>query len=72
MVLGLTQAVTAMSTRRILGEGGGGKDGQYVGLTTLPLSCADCLSGFGGLVVSLLASSIQERGFKPGRSRPIP
>ena len=29
------------------------------------------LSGFGGLVVSVLASSTQDRGFKPGRSRRI-
>jgi hypothetical protein len=29
------------------------------------------MSGFGGLVVSMLASGTQERGFAPGRSRPI-
>jgi hypothetical protein len=29
------------------------------------------LSGFGGLVVSALASGTQVRGFKPGRSRRI-
>jgi hypothetical protein len=29
------------------------------------------LSGFGGLVVSMLASGTKVRGFKPGRSRPI-
>ena len=28
-----------------------------------------CLSGFGGLVVSMLASGTQDRGFDPGRSR---
>jgi hypothetical protein len=28
-------------------------------------------SGFGGLVISMLASGTQDRGFKPGRSRPI-
>jgi hypothetical protein len=28
-------------------------------------------SGFGGLVISMLASGTQERGFKPGRSRRI-
>ena len=28
-------------------------------------------SGFGGLVVSVLASGAQDRGFKPGRSRRI-
>ena len=29
------------------------------------------LSGFGGLVVGVLASGTQDRGFKPGRSRRI-
>ena len=29
------------------------------------------LSGFGDLVVSVLASSTQDRGFKSGRSHPI-
>jgi hypothetical protein len=29
------------------------------------------LSGFGGLVVSLLASGTQDRGFAPGRRRRI-
>jgi hypothetical protein len=29
------------------------------------------VSGFGGLVVSMLASGIQDRGFAPGRSRRI-
>jgi hypothetical protein len=29
------------------------------------------LSGFGGLVVSMLASGTQDRGFAPGRSRRI-
>jgi hypothetical protein len=29
------------------------------------------LSGFGGLVVSMLASGTQVRGFKPGRDRRI-
>jgi hypothetical protein len=29
------------------------------------------LSGFAGLVVSMLASGIQDRGFEPGRSRLI-
>ena len=28
-------------------------------------------SGFGGLVVSMLASGTQDRGFDPGRSRQI-
>jgi hypothetical protein len=28
-------------------------------------------SGFGGLVVSMLASGTQDRGFKPGQSRRI-
>jgi len=42
MALGLTQPLTEMSTRNI-SWGEGGKDGQCVGLTTLPLSCADCL-----------------------------
>jgi hypothetical protein len=29
------------------------------------------LSGFGGLLVSMLASGTQDRGFEPGRSRRI-
>jgi hypothetical protein len=29
------------------------------------------LRGFGGLAVSMLASGTQDRGFAPGRSRPI-
>jgi hypothetical protein len=44
-------------------------------LTTVPgslsLSLSLSLSGFGGLVVSMLASGSQVRGFKPGRSRRI-
>jgi len=40
MSLGLTQPVTEMSTRNI---SWGGKGSRCVGLTTLPLSCADCL-----------------------------
>ena len=39
MALGLTQPLTEMST----GIFPGGKDGRRVGLTTLALSCADCL-----------------------------
>ena len=39
MALGLTQPLTEMSTRNVLG----GKGGRCVGLTTLPPSCADCL-----------------------------
>ena len=39
MALGLTQPLTEMSTKNITG----GKGGRYVGLTTLPPSCADCL-----------------------------
>jgi hypothetical protein len=42
MALGSTQPLTEMSTRNI-SWGGGGKGGRYVGLTTLPPSCADCL-----------------------------
>jgi hypothetical protein len=30
-----------------------------------------CVSGFGGLAVSMLASGNQDRGFAPGRSRRI-
>jgi hypothetical protein len=37
--LGLTQSQTEMSTRNISLEG---KGGRCVGLTILPLSCADC------------------------------
>jgi len=40
MALGLTQALTEISIRNI---SWGGKDGRWVGLTTLPPSCADCL-----------------------------
>ena len=35
----LAHPLTEMSTRDI----SGGKDGRFVGLTTLPTSCADCL-----------------------------
>jgi len=41
MALGFTQSLTDMRTRNI--SWGRGKGGRYVGLTTLPLSCADCL-----------------------------
>ena len=40
MVLGSTQPLTEMNTTRIPW---GSKVGRYLGLTTLPLSCADCL-----------------------------
>ena len=40
LALGLIQPLTEMSTRNI---SFGGKGGRYVGLTTLPPSCADCL-----------------------------
>jgi len=40
MALGLTQPLTEKSTRNI---SLGGKGSQYVGLTTLPPSCANCL-----------------------------
>ena len=39
MALGLNQPLTEISTRNI----SWGKGGRYVGLTTLPPSCADCL-----------------------------
>ena len=39
MALQSTQPPTEMSTRNIFG----GKGGRYLGLTTLPPSCADCL-----------------------------
>jgi len=39
VALGSTQPLTEMSTIIF----SGGKDGQCVGLTTLPSSCADCL-----------------------------
>jgi hypothetical protein len=41
MALGLTQPLTEMSTRTEMFPGG--KGGRCVGLTNLPLSCADCL-----------------------------
>jgi hypothetical protein len=40
MALGLTHSLTEMSSRNI---SWGGKGGRYVGLTTLPPSCANCL-----------------------------
>ena len=40
MALGSTQPLTEMSTGNI---SWGVKSGRYVGLTTLPPSCADCL-----------------------------
>jgi len=40
VALGLTQPVTEMSTRNISWRDEGGR---YVGLTTLPPSCASCL-----------------------------
>ena len=42
--LGSTQPLTEMSTGNI---SWGGKGGRYVGLTTLPPSCADCLEIWG-------------------------
>ena len=42
MALGLTQPLTEMNTRNISWRGEG-KGGRCVRLTTLPLSCADCL-----------------------------
>jgi hypothetical protein len=39
MALGFTQPLTEISSRKIFW----GKDGRWLGLTTLPLSCADCL-----------------------------
>ena len=38
MALGSTQPLTEMSIRNI----SWGKGGRYVGLTTVPTSCADC------------------------------
>jgi hypothetical protein len=43
MALGSTQPPTEISIRTI----SGGKGGRYVGLTTLPPSCADCLKILG-------------------------
>jgi len=44
MALGSVQSLTEMSTTNICWwVGGGGKGNRCVGLTTLPLSCADCL-----------------------------
>ena len=45
MALVLTQPLTEMSTRFLLG----GKGGQCLGLTTLPPLCADCLDILGAL-----------------------
>jgi hypothetical protein len=38
---------------------------------TLEYVMNPCTSGFGGLVVSMLTSGTQDRGFAPGRSRRI-
>jgi hypothetical protein len=43
MVLGSTQPLTELSTRNISEGGGAGKGGRFLGATTLPPSCADCL-----------------------------
>jgi hypothetical protein len=45
MALGSTQPLTEMSTRGNLLAWG--KGGRYVGLITLPPSCADCLEVLG-------------------------
>jgi len=39
MILGLTQLLTEMSTRNV----SWGKGSRFVGLTTLPPSCVNCL-----------------------------
>jgi hypothetical protein len=36
---------------------------------TQPMRCNIADDGFGGLVVSMLASGTQDRGFEPGRNR---
>jgi hypothetical protein len=43
----------------------------FLNVTHYRLFPSACLSGFGGLVVSALASGTHVRGFKPGRSRRI-
>jgi len=43
MALGSTQPLPEMSTRNI-SWGWGDKGGQWVGVTTLPPSCTDCLA----------------------------
>jgi len=43
MALGLTQPLAERSTRNI---SWGGKGGQYIGLTTSPSSCTNCLEIF--------------------------
>jgi hypothetical protein len=45
MALGSTQPLTEMRTRNISWEGG--KGSRCVGLTTLPLSCSDCVEILG-------------------------
>jgi hypothetical protein len=45
LILGLDQPVTEMSTRDV--SWGEGKGGRWVELTTLTLSCADCLEILG-------------------------
>jgi hypothetical protein len=43
----------------------------YFFLDKLALRVSGAMSGIGGLVVSMLASGTQDRGFKPGRTRRI-
>jgi len=53
MALGLTQPLTEMSTCNI----SWGKDGRFVGLTTLPPSCADCREVWGPQTPGTLRAS---------------
>ena len=44
-------------------------DITYVEIRIRGVLLSDCPDGFGGLVVSMMASGSQVSGFKPGRSR---
>jgi hypothetical protein len=67
------------SFRTSLLVGGFGVEDQKNGLREVPIlrqgvfgQTVHCdVSGLGGLVVSILASGTQDRGFKPGRNRRI-
>ena len=54
MTLGSTQPLTEMCTRSI----SWGKDGRYLGLTTLPPACTDCLESLGTQPHAALQASL--------------
>jgi hypothetical protein len=48
-----------------------GHDGGFYCYLLKTSNESSCKSGFGGLVVSMLASGTQDHGFEPGQSRQI-